>query len=61
MQTPHGIHAAADGTVWVTDFAANADGTKGHQVHQFSADGELLMSLEARPVRHRPGCIQSAK
>ena len=45
MQTPHGIHAAADGTVWVTDFAANADGTKGHQVHQFSADGELLMSL----------------
>ncbi len=45
MQTPHGIHAAADGTVWVTDFAANRDGTKGHQVHQFSADGELLMSL----------------
>ena len=45
MQTPHGIHAAEDGTVWVTDFAANADGTKGHQVHQFSADGELLMSL----------------
>ncbi|MDP7403742.1 MAG: hypothetical protein QF916_10160, partial [Gammaproteobacteria bacterium] len=45
MQTPHGIHAAADGTVWVTDFAANAEGTKGHQVHQFSADGELLMSL----------------
>ena len=45
MQTPHGIHAAADGIVWVTDFAANADGTKGHQVHQFSADGELLMSL----------------
>ncbi|MCY4265402.1 MAG: peptidyl-alpha-hydroxyglycine alpha-amidating lyase family protein [Gammaproteobacteria bacterium] len=45
MQTPHGIYAAEDGTVWVTDFAANADGTKGHQVHHFSADGELLMSL----------------
>lgn len=45
MQTPHGIHAAEDGTVWVTDFAANRAGTKGHQVHQFSADGELLMSL----------------
>lgn len=45
MQTPHGIHAAEDGTVWVTDFAANRDGTKGHQVHKFSADGELLMSL----------------
>lgn len=45
MQTPHGIHAAEDGSVWVTDFAANRDGTKGHQVHKFSADGELLMSL----------------
>jgi sugar lactone lactonase YvrE len=45
MQTPHGLHAADDGTVWVTDFVANADGTKGHQVHQFSPDGELLMSL----------------
>lgn len=45
FQTPHGIHAAEDGTVWVTDFASNRDGTKGHQVHQFSADGELLMSL----------------
>jgi DNA-binding beta-propeller fold protein YncE len=41
--TPHGIHAAEDGTVWVTDFAGTDD--KGHQVHQFSADGELLMSL----------------
>ena len=45
MQTPHGIHADSEGNVWVTDFAANADGTKGHQVHKFSADGELLMSL----------------
>ncbi len=45
MMTPHGIHADAEGNVWVTDFAANQDGTKGHQVHKFSADGELLMSL----------------
>jgi DNA-binding beta-propeller fold protein YncE len=45
MMTPHGIHAAEDGTVWVTDFAGNQDGTKGHQVHQFSPEGELLMSL----------------
>ncbi len=42
---PHGIHADHEGNVWVTDFAANADGTKGQQVHKFSADGELLMSL----------------
>lgn len=45
MMTPHGIHAAADGSVWVTDFATSPDGTKGQQVHKFSADGELLMSL----------------
>lgn len=45
MMTPHGIHAAEDGSVWVTDFATNADGTKGQQVHKFSPEGELLMSL----------------
>jgi sugar lactone lactonase YvrE len=45
MVTPHGIHVDSDGNVWVTDFAGNADGTKGHQVHKFSPTGELLMSL----------------
>jgi DNA-binding beta-propeller fold protein YncE len=45
MMTPHGIHVDAQGNVWVTDFAANAAGTKGHQVHKFSPTGELLMSL----------------
>jgi len=45
MVTPHGIHVDADGNVWVTDFVGNAEGTKGHQVHKFSPDGELLMSL----------------
>lgn len=45
MVTPHGIHVDAEGNVWVTDFAGNAEGTKGHQVHKFSSDGELLMSL----------------
>ena len=43
--TPHGIHVDAEGNVWVTDFVGNAEGTRGHQVHKFSADGELLMSL----------------
>ena len=43
--TPHGIHADQEGNVWVTDFATNSSGTKGQQVHKFSADGELLMSL----------------
>ncbi len=45
MVTPHGIHVVAEGNVWVTDFAGNAEGTKGHQVHKFSPTGELLMSL----------------
>lgn len=43
--TPHGIHVDHDGNVWVTDFATNASGTKGQQVHKFSPEGELLMSL----------------
>jgi hypothetical protein len=45
MVTPHGIHVDSDGNVWVTDFANNAAGTKGQQVHKFSPSGELLMSL----------------
>ena len=45
MVTPHGIHVDAERNVWVTDFAGNAEGTKGHQVHKFSPYGELLMSL----------------
>ena len=43
--TPHGIYAHSDGNVWVTDFAGNEEGTKGHQVHKFSPTGELLLSL----------------
>jgi len=45
MVTPHGISVDREGNVWVTDFAGNAAGTKGHQVHKFSPDGKLLMSL----------------
>ena len=48
MVTPHGIYADTDGNVWVTDFVGNKDATKGHQVHKFSPDGELLMSLGTR-------------
>ncbi|MDE0393776.1 MAG: hypothetical protein OYK82_03255 [Gammaproteobacteria bacterium] len=43
--TPHGIGVDEDGYVWVTDFAGNEAGTKGHQVHKFTQEGELLMSL----------------
>lgn len=45
MVTPHGIHVDSEGNVWVTDFATNADQTKGQQVHKFSSTGELLLSL----------------
>ena len=40
---PHGLHVDPDGNVWVTD--ARGEGNRGHQVHKFDADGELLMSL----------------
>ena len=43
--TPHGIHVDSDGNVWVTDFAGNAAGTKGHQVFKFSPTGEVLLTL----------------
>ncbi len=45
MQTPHGIHVDSQGNVWIADFAANPEGTKGMQVHKFSPTGELLLSL----------------
>jgi DNA-binding beta-propeller fold protein YncE len=43
--TPHGIHVDAQGNVWVTDFQANAAGTKGHQAIKFSPEGQVLMRL----------------
>ncbi len=43
--TPHGIHVDADGNVWVTDFAGNEAGTRGHQVFKFSPSGEVLLTL----------------
>ena len=42
---PHGLHVDFEGNVWVTDFAANEAGTKGHQVIKFSPEGEVLMRL----------------
>ena len=43
--TPHGFHVDDDGNVWVTDFAGNEAGTKGHQVIKFSPEGEELLRL----------------
>lgn len=43
--TPHGIHVDRQGNVWVTDFAGNAAGTKGHQVFKFSPTGQVLLRL----------------
>jgi hypothetical protein len=40
---PHGLHVDYDGNVWVTDGAAR--GKKGQQVHKFSPEGKLLLSL----------------
>ena len=40
---PHGIFVDSGNNVWVTD-ARGGEGI-GHQIHKFSEDGELLMSL----------------
>ena len=40
---PHGIFVDPENNVWVTD-ARGGEGI-GHQIHKFSEDGELLMSL----------------
>ena len=54
--TPHGFHVDSDGNVWVTDFAGNEAGTKGHQVFKFSSEGEVLMRLgEAGVAGSGPG------
>jgi hypothetical protein len=45
MVTPHGIAVDKQGNVWIADFAGNKAGTKGHQVHKFSPNGEKLLSL----------------
>lgn len=42
---PHGIHVDFEGNVWIADARGDSQRMKGHQVHKFSADGELLMSL----------------
>jgi NHL repeat len=40
---PHGLHVDFEGNIWVTDGASR--GAKGQQVHKFSSEGKLLMSL----------------
>ena len=47
---PHGIDVDRQGNVWVTDAVQTScepgrENGKGHQVHKFSPNGELLMSL----------------
>ena len=54
--TPHGFHVDSAGNVWVTDFAGNDAGTKGHQVIKFSPEGEVLLRLgEAGVAGSGPG------
>ena len=42
---PHGIHVDPEGNVWIADARGDDARGKGHQVHKFSPEGELLMSL----------------
>ena len=43
FEWPHGIHVDPDGNLWVTD--ARGGERRGHQIHKFTPEGELLMSL----------------
>ena len=56
IQSPHGITVDHDGNVWIVDCSCTIGGrgaagapatppTVGHQVHKFSPDGKLLMTL----------------
>lgn len=42
---PHGMHVDPDGNLWVADARGDEKRMKGHQVHKFNPDGELLMSI----------------
>ena len=42
---PHGMFVDNDSNLWVTDGATARDRSKGNQVHKFSPEGKLLMSL----------------
>lgn len=42
---PHGMFVDHDNNLWVTDAAVSSTGLKGNQVHKFSPDGRVLMSL----------------
>lgn len=59
---PHGIHADHQGNLWVadavhTDCKTGGEDGRGHQVHKFSPDGELLLSLGTAGV---PGESETA-
>lgn len=51
LLSPHGIHVDREGNVWVTDCACTGTAQQrqtpgqGHQVHKFSPDGKLLLTL----------------
>ena len=53
MNWPHGFYVHDDGSVWVTD--ARGGGGKGHQVHKFSPNGDLLLSLGTAGVAGTDG------
>ncbi len=55
VSSPHGIHVDPQGNIWSVDCACTGgvpagDSTgprRGHQIHKFSPDGKLLMTLGA--------------
>ena len=42
---PHGMFVDVEGNIWIADGGGDPVRNKGHQVHKFSPDGQLLLSL----------------
>lgn len=45
LVNPHGLYVDRQGNVWVTDYRASKDRTRGLQVIKFSSEGKVLMTL----------------
>ena len=53
LAQPHGLYIDRSGNIWIVDGFGhtNSPANRGHQVHKFSQDGKLLMSLGTPGVK----------
>jgi sugar lactone lactonase YvrE len=50
---PHGIHVDAEGNVWIAGASGDVERAKGNQIHKFSSEGGLLMSLSVPGIARK--------